>query len=129
MKSPKWSLLAAVLWMLASCAGGLSPTLRRDIADEHERLQRAAGEIDHSRELVELEIAAHPQLFQNASAPARWKADFEIARQMLRKAEEADRDLAGISGRDRAESRSEAEQLLAQSERCVETQSISRWPS
>jgi len=113
MKVLKWSLLAAVLWMLASCAGGLSPALRRDIADEHDRLQRAAREIDHSRGVVEQEIAAHPQLFQNASAPARWRADFEIASQTLRKAEEADRDLAGISGRDRAESRNEAEQLLA----------------
>jgi hypothetical protein len=113
MKSVKYFCLAAALWVLASCVGGLSPGLRRDIADEHNRLQQAAREINHSRETVEQEVAAHPQLFQNASAPAQWKADFETARQTLQKAKETDRDLAGISARDRAESRGEAEQLLA----------------
>ena len=97
MKSVKYFCLGAALWVLASCAGGLSPGLRRDIADEHGRLQRAAREIDHSREIVEREVAAHPQLFQNASTPAQWNADFESARAKVRQAQETDRDLSGLS--------------------------------
>ena len=113
MKSAKYVCLAAALWALASCSGGLSSALRQDIADEHDRLQNAAKDIEHSQRTVEQEVAAHSALFQNASAPGQWKSDFEAARATLRKAEETDRDLRGISGRDRAESRSEALRLLA----------------
>ncbi len=112
MKPAKFTLLLAPLLFLAACIAGLSPELRRDIADEHDRLQNAAQEIQRAEQTVNREVSADPALFSNTPAPGRWTAEFQNASDTLRTAEETDRDLNELAGRNRAELRSEAERLL-----------------
>ncbi len=112
MKSAKFTLPVAALLLFGACIAGLPPSLRQDIADEHLRLQDAQHDLEHSRQLVSQQIAADPDLFRTAPEPAQWTAKFQAAQETLRTAEEADRELARLAGRNRASSRSEAEALL-----------------
>jgi len=112
MKSGKFTLPLAALLLLAACIAGLPTSLRRDIADEHLRLQHAQHDLEQSRQLVFRQVAANPDLFRAVPEPARWTAQFQAAQETLRTAGETDRELAQLAGRNRASSRSEAEALL-----------------
>ncbi len=123
MKSAKFTLPIAAAVVIVSCVGGLPPTLRRDIADEHERLLNAAQEIQHSQQTVNQEVAADPDLFRNTPAPARWTADFQAASETLHTAEDTDRDLNQLAARNRAGERGRAESLL-ESERTLRRKAL-----
>jgi hypothetical protein len=112
MKAAKFTLPVAAAVALVACVAGLPPSLQRDIADEHERLLNTAQEIQHSQQTVNQEVAADPELFRNAPAPARWTAAFQTASETLHTAEETDRDLNQLAARNRAGERGRAESLL-----------------
>jgi hypothetical protein len=112
MKSAKVTLPVIATLIVASCIAGLPSALRRDIADEHERLLNASQDIQGSQQTVSQEVAADPELFRDAPTPARWTAEFQAARNTLHTAQETDRELAVLAGRNRLELRSEAERLL-----------------
>jgi hypothetical protein len=125
MKRAKFTLPIAAAAVLIGCVAGLPPTLRRDIADEHERLLNAAQEIQRSQQTLKQKIAADPDLFRNTPAPARWTAEFQAASETLHTAEETDRDLNQLAAHNRAEERGRAESLLA-SERALRRKALDR---
>ncbi len=112
MKTSRTAGVIAICLWLGACVASLPPSLRREIADEHSRLQKTGQEIQREHQTVKQDVQSDPGLFQNASAPAIWAAEFGSARDKLQTAEETDRELAELAGRNRADSRAEAERLL-----------------
>ena len=125
MKSAKFTLPVVAAVVLAGCVAGLPSALRQDISDEHERLLRAAQEIQHSQQTVNQEVASDPDLFRSTAAPAKWTAEFQNVTETLHTAEETDRDLNQLAARNRAGDRGRAESLLA-SERALRRQALDR---
>ncbi len=117
MKTSKIAGVIAICLWLGACIGSLPPSLRREIADEHSRLQAAAQEIQREQQTVNRDVQSNPGLFQNVAAPGQWAASFTHSGEMLRTAQETDRDLAELAGRNRADSRAQAEQLLTKERR------------
>ena len=113
MKTSKIAGVIAICLWFGACIGSLPPSLRREVADEHSRLQAAGQEIQREQQVVNRDVQSDPDLFRNAAAPAEWTASFARASETLRTAEETDRDLAQLAGRNRADSRAEVERLLA----------------
>ncbi|MBV8864089.1 MAG: hypothetical protein JO210_01670 [Acidobacteriaceae bacterium] len=122
MRRKPASVIAICLW-LGACIGTLPPSLHREIADEHSKMQGTVQEIQRGQQTVDREVQGDPDLFRNAAAPAIWAASFARARETLRTAEEVDRELAQLAGRNRADSRAEAERLLSRERALRETAS------
>ena len=113
MKTSKIVAVIAICLWLAACISSLPPSLRREIADEHSRLQAAQHEIQHEQQTINRDVQNNPDLFRNASVPTEWTASFARVSETLHTAEETDRHLARLAGRNRADSRAEVERLLA----------------
>ncbi len=113
------AVVALSLWF-AACMRTLPSSLRHEIADEHSKIQRADQEIQRAEQTVNRDIQGNPDLFRGTTAPAQWKAEFASAHEKLRTAEETDRDLTELSGRNRADSLPEAEHLLAKERALLE---------
>jgi hypothetical protein len=69
--------------MILSCAGGLPPSLERDIRAENDKLLSARQDVQRSQEKVRQELAQAPDLFAGAPEPAAWTASFSSARATL----------------------------------------------
>ncbi len=123
MKASKVAGVIAICLWLGACIGSLPSSLRSEIADEHSRLQAAAQEIQREQQTVNRDVQSNPGLFQNAAAPGQWAASFTHSGETLRTAQETDRDLAELAGRNRADSREEAEGLLTKERRLREAAS------
>jgi hypothetical protein len=113
MKRSKFrSILLGVL-LLSACTGGLPPSLRRDIAAESEKLADSRKQVESVGIAVNNDLASDPDLFRDAAAPQQWRSRLGEAQRELADAEVADRSLEELAHRDRADSRLEAERLLA----------------
>lgn len=119
MKLSKPGLLISGLVLLVSCSR-LPTALRRDIADENDRLQTAEHRVHRSQETLENDLSQRPDLFRDAPAPAQWKAQVRSDQEKLRSAETIQRELADIARRDRSDSQSRAEQLLTRERQLLE---------
>jgi hypothetical protein len=113
MKTRHTAPIAAALALLAACAGGLPRSLRRDIGYEHDKLQNAQRQLARSQQSINDDAASNADLFANAPVVAEWKDKLDAARAKLRSAEDADRQLADLVRRNRADSREAAERLLS----------------
>jgi hypothetical protein len=89
------SLVGVVL--LISCAGGLPPSLQREIGDENARLLSAQQEIQRSQDRVKQDLAQAPELFAGAAEPAQWESDFGTARAKLASAKRDGEELARLA--------------------------------
>lgn len=123
MKTSKVAGVIAICLGLGACIGSLPPSLRREIADEHSRLQKTGQEIQREQQAVNRDVQNDPDLFRNASAPALWASSFTHSGETLRTAEETDRELAQLAGRNRPDSRAEVERLLTREQRLREAAS------
>lgn len=112
MKLSKWAGAIPVFVLLSGCIGGLGPALKRDISDEHQRLQEAERSIQQSQDAIAKYQASDPDLFGHAPVPAAWTTELQAARESLSTAAETDRDLNSIAGRNSPELQGEAERLL-----------------
>ena len=114
MKRVKLSaaVVVAVTLFFEGCAGGLKSSVRHNIADEHRQLRDAEQELLSLQQSIEHDVASNPDLFQHAPSPAPWTTTLAAARDALLTAEETDRELASIAGRDRPEQEAEAARLL-----------------
>lgn len=113
MKASKPLPVVVALLLLGACVGSLPPSLRRDIAHEHDDLRDAERQVQHLQQIVSEDVANDPDLFKNASTPD-WTAKFRAARERLATAEEADGKLLDLSRHNRADSRKAAERLLVE---------------
>ena len=114
MKASKTLPVVVALLSLGACVGGLPPSLRRDIAREHDQLQDAERQVQRLQQIVGEDVANNPDLFRSAATSEDWTAKFRAARDKLSTAEEADRKLIDLSRRNRADSRENAERLLVE---------------
>jgi hypothetical protein len=89
------AVLAAAI--LHSCAGGLPPSLQRDIRDESDKLLSAQQDLQHSQDRVKQDLAQAPDLFAGAAEPAAWTASFASAQQNLDSAQRDAKELANLS--------------------------------
>ena len=112
MKRRHGALLS--LLFLISCAGGLPPSLQREIADENARIHSDEQAFDRSQKNIKDEIAKAPDLFADAIEPAQWTADLSAARTKLAAAK---RDAVELS---RVKEEPQARRLLAE-ERSLRT--------
>src|ERR1700685_3136158 len=112
MNPSKSGWIAAALLLLSACVGGLPPSLRRDIAYEHDSLRNAERQIDRAQQTVREDVAADADLFANTPVAAEWTSSLQAARMKLKSAEDSDRQLAEVSRRNRADSRETAERLI-----------------
>lgn len=104
--------IAAVIALLAACAGGLPRSLRRDIAYEHDKLHNAERQLERSQQAVKDDLAKDADLFANAPVAADWKSKLDAAAAKLHSAEDADRQLADLVRQNRADTRESAVRLL-----------------
>jgi len=82
--------------LLVSCAGGLPPSLQREIGDENSLLQSDEQQLQHSRDKVQQELAQAPDLFSGQSEPDQWMANYGLARTKLSSAKADAQQLAGV---------------------------------
>ena len=97
MKARKIVASFAVLALLSACTGGLPPSLRRDIAYEHDRLQDTKRQINDAKLTVSRDLASNPDLFQNTPAAAGWQAKFGDIQHNLSEADAIDHGLAKLN--------------------------------
>jgi hypothetical protein len=108
---PVLSIVVALAFIVA-CAGGLPRSLRRDIGYEHDKLENAERQVARSQQSVNDDVSRDAELFSNTPAVGQWKAKLDAARSKLKSAEDADRQLADLVRRNRADTRDTAEHLL-----------------
>jgi hypothetical protein len=113
MKPGKRNLAIFGVLLLASCTGGLPPSLEREISNEHERLQAAERQIEVSQDRVRQDVAQAPDLFKNVSAPAEWTARFRGAREKLERAEDDGKELESLRHQRQKNAPALAQRLLA----------------
>ncbi len=104
---------------LLSCAGGLPPSLQREISDENSRLATAEQVVRRSQDAFDRDLAQAPDLFAAATETAQWKADLASARSKLASAKREAQDLSRV--REVPRSRSLLAQERAQREGAVAT--------
>lgn len=113
MKVVKPASIIAGALLLAACIGGLPRSLRKDIAYEHDKLRDAQWQVGRSQNAVNQDVAKNSDLFASTSLAAEWNTKFQVVREKLKSAEDADKQLAEFSRRNRADSRDRVERLLA----------------
>jgi hypothetical protein len=113
MRAAKLAITASALLLLFACIGGLPGSLRRDIAGEHDKLQRAQHQVDQSAQTLQDDLTKNPDLFANTPGPAQWTATVAAAREKLKSAQDADLELQDVNKQNRGRERDLAERLLA----------------
>jgi hypothetical protein len=98
--------------LLVSCAGGLPPSLQRDIGIESDKLQAAERQLKLSQDKVHQDVAQAPDLFQGASAPAEWTTQLRSAREKLDRAEDDSKELARLRREHQRDAPARAQRLL-----------------
>lgn len=111
MKFSKPGLLVFGLVLLVSCSR-LPSGLRREIADESDRLDTAERQLQRSQEKLRSELLQAPELFKDAAAPPEWNARLQSDREKLASAEKIQSELVDLARRGSRESQFRAEQLL-----------------
>lgn len=81
---------------LISCAGGLPPSLQRDIADERSRLAGAEQVVRRSQDTLKADLAQAPELFAGAEEPAQWSADLNAAANKITAAKRDQQELERV---------------------------------
>jgi hypothetical protein len=114
MGRSKFSSILVACVLLTACAGGLPPSLRRDIAAEADKLPDARKQVDSAQTAVNKDLGSAPDLFRDAVAPEKWKSRLQTAAEQIKQAERADRSLEDLARQDRADSRGQADRLLAE---------------
>ena len=89
-------LVGLSLLFLISCAGGLPPSLQREIADENSQLVSAEHTVQHLQQALNHDLAQAPDLFEGAPEPTQWTADFAGASAKLAAAKRDSQQLANI---------------------------------
>ena len=89
------SLFAIVL--MVSCAGGLPPSVQREIVDENARITSDEQELQRSRDRLQKDIAQAPDLFEAAPEADQWRANYGAARTKLTLAKADAQQLEGLS--------------------------------
>jgi phage terminase Nu1 subunit (DNA packaging protein) len=82
--------------LLISCAGGLPPSLQREINDQAARLSSDEHELQQSRDTVQQELAQSPDLFAGQPETDQWMANYGIARTKLASAKADAQQLAHV---------------------------------
>jgi len=112
MKRRKGTFVVLLLLTLISCAGGLPPSLQREIANENEKIQTAEHYLTRLQTSIQQEVAQSPDFFNGATEPSQWPTTLTSARASLDQAQSAARELA-VLPRSRNEE-AQAERLLSQ---------------
>jgi hypothetical protein len=99
---------AVSLSFLMSCAGGLPPSLQREVSDEKYNLVSTEQAVQHSQSVLKQDLAQAPDLFQGAAEPAQWAADITSANNKLASAK---RDFETLA---RSTDANQVRRLLAQ---------------
>ena len=68
-------LVLAANLVVVSCAGGLPPSLQREINAENRQFESAEQTVQHSQTVLTQDLAQAPDLFASASELAQWTAD------------------------------------------------------
>jgi hypothetical protein len=113
MRAAKLAVITSILLLLFACIGGLPGSLRRDIAEEHDKLQKAQREVDQSGQALQDDFTKNPSLFANVPTPGQWTATLAAAREKLKSAQDADLELQELNRQNRGRSRDLAERLLS----------------
>jgi hypothetical protein len=121
MRAAKLLVAASALLMLFACIGGLPRSLRRDIADEHDKLQKAQRQVEQSAQTLRDDFTKSPDLFANVPTPGQWTATLAAAREKLKSAQDADLELQELNRQNRRRSRELAERLLSKERRLRES--------
>jgi hypothetical protein len=106
--------------LLLSCAGGLPPSLQRDIGAENVRLQTAEQGVARLQDKVRQEVAQAPDLFAGATEPAAWNSNFATARQNLASAKSDAQELVRLSHARGKDVETRARRLLQEERRLRE---------
>ena len=117
-------LLATLL--LISCAGGLPPSLQREIGDENARLITAEQDLQHSQDRVKQDLAQAPDLFNGAPEPAQWIANFDVARAKLASAKVDSQQLERVRHERGRDVETRARRLLSE-ERALREAAQTTW--
>jgi hypothetical protein len=109
------TLLAALVCLtLAACMAGLPSSLRQRIATEKQYLQQARQQYDHDAAKLNTDLAEISVLLQGVSQPQEWHARLQADASKLKQAETDQQKLDDIARRKRADTRTQAEKLLAE---------------
>ncbi len=81
---------------LVSCAGGLPPSLQREIADENSRIATDEQALQRSQNALKQDFAQAPDLFADAVEPVQWTADLSAARTKLATAKRDGQQLSQV---------------------------------
>ena len=81
---------------LISCAGGLPPSLQREIADERSQLAGAEQVIRRSQDALKNNLAQAPDLFAAASEPSQWSSDLNSAAAKIANAKRDEQELSRV---------------------------------
>jgi hypothetical protein len=95
MKRHSGALLS--LLFLISCAGGLPPSLQREIADENSRIATDEQALERSQNTLKQDLAQAPDLFADAVEPAQWTAELSAARTKLATAKRDAQQLSQVT--------------------------------
>jgi hypothetical protein len=106
--------------LLLSCAGGLPPSLQRDIESENGRLLTADQDVRRSQEKVRQDLAQDPSLFEGAAEPAQWMAGLSAALGELDSAKKDARELLTLNHARRRDAEPRARRLLQEERRLRE---------
>ena len=106
--------------LLLSCAGGLPPSLQRDIGAENARLQTAEHDIERLQDKVRQDVAQAPDLFAGTTEPAAWNSNFAAARQNLASAKSDAQELVRLSRTRGRDIETQARRLLQEERRLRE---------
>jgi hypothetical protein len=83
MKRLQGALSVFAIVLMISCAGGLPPSLQREIGDENARLSSDEQDLHRSRDRLQKDLAQAPDLFDAEPVTDQWKAEYGAARTKL----------------------------------------------
>ena len=100
--------------LLVSCAGGLPPSLEREIGDENARIAAAEQDVQRSEAKVRQEVAQAPDLFSGAPETTQWLADFGTASSKLASAKADAQEIGRVAHERRRDVEMRVRRLLAE---------------
>lgn len=107
-----------VLVILASCGGGLSVSLKREISLGNQKVQTAAEKVRQCEASLSSYVASNPDLFRGAPELTAWNAKLGEADEEIKKSRNAARELTRLAERNRPDQR--ISQLLGEERKSSE---------
>ena len=99
---------------LVACIAGLPRSLRQRIAAERQYLQQARQQYERSAAKLNADLTEVSALLNGSSQPQEWHARLQADDSKLKQAEADQQKLDEIARRNRADTRTQAEKLLAE---------------